>query len=76
MKSNFLSLSGRVLERSNMTEARITDIRQLRKLHCKYASVLSYIALLNKEIARNAAILEAKREMRRSEKLRNEKKEN
>lgn len=55
-----------------MTEARLTDIRQLRKLHCKYASVLSYIALLNKEIARNAAILEAKREMRRSEKLRNE----
>lgn len=58
-----------------MTEARITDIRQLRKLHCKYASVLSYIALLNKEIARNAAILEAKREMRRSEKTRNEAKE-
>lgn len=53
-----------------------TQIRQVRKLHCKYASVLSYIALLNKEIARNAALLEAKREMRRSEKLRNEKKEN
>ena len=59
-----------------MTEARLTDIRQLRKLYCKYASVLSYIALLNKEIARNAALLEAKREMRRSEKTRNETKEN
>ena len=55
-----------------MTEAQITDIRQVRKLHCKYASVLSYIALLNKEISRNAAILEAKREMRKSEKPRNE----
>ena len=44
----------------------------MRKLHCKYASVLSYIALLNKEIARNAALLEAKREMRRSEKSHNE----
>lgn len=59
-----------------MTEAQITDIGQLQKLHCKYASVLSYIALLNKEIARNAAILEAKREMRRSEKTRNENKAN
>ena len=49
-----------------MTEAQITDIRQLRKLHCKYAEILSYIALLNKEIARNAALLEAKREMRKS----------
>ena len=58
-----------------MTEARITDIRQLRKLHCKYASVLSYIALLNKEIARNAALLEAKREMRRSEKTKHENKQ-
>lgn len=57
-----------------MTEAQITDIRQLRKLHCKYASVLSYIALLNKEIARNAALLEAKREMRRSEKNKHENK--
>ena len=38
----------------------------------KYALILSYIALLNKEIARNAALLEAKREMRRSEKPRNE----
>ena len=47
-------------------------MRQVRKLHCKYASVLSYIALLNKEIARNAALLEAKREMRRSETSRNE----
>ena len=50
-----------------MTEARITDIRQLQKLHCKYASILSYLAMLNKEIARNAAILEAKREMRKSQ---------
>ena len=58
-----------------MTEARITDIRQLQKLHCKYASVLSYIALLNKEIARNAAILQAKREMRRSEKTKHENKQ-
>ena len=58
-----------------MTEARITDIRQLQKLHCKYASVLSYIALLNKEIARNAALLEAKREMRRSEKTKHENKQ-
>ena len=57
-----------------MTEAQITDIRQLRKLHCKYASVLSYIALLNKEIARNAALLEAKREMRKSEKTKHENK--
>lgn len=55
-----------------MTEA---QIRQVQKLHCKYASVLSYIALLNKEIARNAAILEAKREMRKSEKPRNEEKQ-
>lgn len=47
----------------------------MRKLHCKYASVLSYIALLNKEIARNAALLEAKREMRRSEKLKHENKQ-
>lgn len=44
-----------------MTEARITDIRQLRKLHCKYASVLSYIALLNKEIAKRSAKLEERR---------------
>ena len=51
-----------------------TQIRQVQKLHCKYASVLSYIALLNKEIARNAAILEAKREMRRSEKTKHENK--
>ena len=57
-----------------MTEARITDIRQLQKLHCKYASVLSYIALLNREIARNAALLEAKREMRKSEKPKHENK--
>ena len=57
-----------------MTEARLTDIKQLRKLHCKYASVLSYIALLNKEIARNAALLEAKREMRKSEKTKHENK--
>lgn len=55
-----------------MTEA---QIRQVQKLHCKYASVLSYIALLNKEIARNAAILEAKREMRRSEKTKHENKQ-
>lgn len=55
-----------------MTEA---QIRQVRKLHCKYASVLSYIALLNKEIARNAALLEAKREMRRSEKTKHENKQ-
>lgn len=41
-----------------MTEARLTDIRQLQKLHCKYASVLSYIALLNKEIAKRSAKLE------------------
>lgn len=54
-----------------MTEA---QIRQLRKLHCKYASMLSYIALLNKEIARNAAILEAKREMWKSEKTKYENK--
>ena len=52
-----------------------TQIRQVQKLHCKYASVLSYIALLNKEIARNAAILEAKREMRRSEKTKHENKQ-
>lgn len=58
-----------------MTEARITDIRVVRKLHCKYASVLSYIALLNKEIARNAALLEAKREMRKSEKTKHENKQ-
>lgn len=51
-----------------------TQIRQVRKLHCKYALVLSYIALLNKEIARNAAILEAKWEMRKSEKTKHEKK--
>ena len=50
-------------------------MRQVRKLHCKYASVLSYIALLNKEIARNAALLEAKREMRRSEKSKYENKQ-
>ena len=55
-----------------MTEA---QIRQVRKLHCKYASVLSYIALLNKEIARNAALLEAKREIRRSEKTKHENKQ-
>ena len=55
-----------------MTEA---QIRQVRKLHCKYALVLSYIALLNKEIARNAALLEAKREMRRSEKTKHENKQ-
>lgn len=54
-----------------MTEA---QIRQVQKLHCKYASVLSYIALLNKEIARNAAILEAKREMRRSKETKHENK--
>ena len=47
-----------------------TQIRQVRK----YALILSYIALLNKEIARNAAILEAKREMRRSEKTKHENK--
>lgn len=47
----------------------------MRKLHCKYASVLSYIALLNKEIARNAALLEAKREIRRSEKPKHENKQ-
>ena len=35
-----------------------TQIRQVRKLHCKYASVLSYIALLNKEIAKRSAKLE------------------
>lgn len=52
-----------------------TQIRQVRKLHCKYASVLSYIALLNKEIARNAALLEAKREMRKSEKTKHENKQ-
>lgn len=52
-----------------------TQIRQVRKLHCKYASVLSYIALLNKEIARNAALLEARREMWRAEKSRNEAKQ-
>ena len=45
------------------------------RLHCKYASVLSYIALLNKEIARNAALLEAKREIRRSEKTKHENKQ-
>ena len=50
-------------------------MRQVRKLHSKYASVLSYIALLNKEIARNAALLEAKREMRRSEKSKYENKQ-
>ena len=55
-----------------MTE---TQIRQVQKLHYKYASVLSYIALLNKEIARNAALLEAKREMRRSEKTKHENKQ-
>lgn len=38
----------------------------------KYALMLSYIALLNKEIARNAALLEARREMWRAEKPRNE----
>lgn len=52
-----------------------TQIRQVQKLHCKYASVLSYIALLNKEIARNTAILETKREMWRAEKSRNEAKQ-
>lgn len=45
------------------------------RLHCKYASALSYIALLNKEIARNAALLEAKREIRRSEKTKHENKQ-
>ena len=50
------------------------QIRQVRELHCKYASLLSYIALLNKEIARNAALLEAKREMRKSEKTKHENK--
>lgn len=40
----------------------------------KYALILSYIALLNKEIARNAALLEAKREMRKSEKTKHENK--
>lgn len=49
-----------------MFKQKETQIRQVRKLHCKYASVLSYIALLNKEIARNTVILEAKREMRKS----------
>ena len=58
-----------------MTEARITDIREVRKLHYKYAAILSYIALLNKEIARNAALLEAKREIRRSEKTKHENKQ-
>lgn len=41
----------------------------------KYALMLSYIVLLNKEIARNAAILETKREMRRSEKTKHENKQ-
>lgn len=35
-----------------------TQIRQVRKLHCKYASMLFYIALLNKEIAKRSAKLE------------------
>lgn len=41
----------------------------------KYALILSYISLLNKEIARNAALLEAKREMRKSEKNKHENKQ-
>lgn len=58
-----------------MFKQKETQIRQVRKLHCKYALVLSYIALLNNEIARNAALLEAKREMRRSEKTKHENKQ-
>ena len=42
----------------------VTDIQQLRKLHEKYSSILSYIALLNAEIARRSARLE---ELRKKE---------
>lgn len=48
----------------------VTDITQLRKLHEKYSSLLSYIALLNAEIARRSARLE---ELRKKEEKKEEK---
>lgn len=47
-----------------MTETRLTDIRQLKKLRDKYAPLFSYIALLTQEFAKQSARLE---ELRKKE---------
>lgn len=46
----------------------VTDIQQIRQLHEKYSSILSYIALLNTEIARRSARLEELRKKKAEEK--------
>lgn len=46
----------------------VTDIQQLRKLHEKYSALLSYIALLNAEIARVSARLEELRKKKQETK--------
>ena len=46
----------------------ITNLIKLRKLREKYSSILSYIALLNQEIARRSARLEELRKKKEEEK--------